>query len=367
MEMGAGTFHPATVLRALGPDAWRAAYVQPCRRPTDGRYGENPNRLGAYYQYQVVLKPSPDDLQDLYLGSLVEIGIDPAEARHPLRRGRLGEPDARCLGARLGSVVRRDGGDPIHLFPAGRRVRMQAGHRRAHLRPRAAGDVYPGRRQRVRPAVQRCGRDLRRRVPRERGRDVDLQFRGRRHRRACSTCSARRPPNASVVSPASCRSPLTSRRSRPATCSIPCRRAASSVSPNARPISAASAISPRRRAAHGWRRLPGRERLMADFLLELLSEEIPARMQAKARNDLVAAVRRMHECGRPDDGDDRSLFDPAAAGADCARRRGRDRGEPRGGQGTADIGAGTGAGRVPAQDRPHAQDNSRSATASISR
>src|SRR3954462_3247834 len=76
MEMGAGTFHPATVLRALGPDNWKAAYVQPCRRPTDGRYGENPNRLGHYYQYQVVLKPSPEDLQDLYLGSLAEIGID---------------------------------------------------------------------------------------------------------------------------------------------------------------------------------------------------------------------------------------------------------------------------------------------------
>ena len=83
MEMGAGTFHPATVLRALGPDAWRAAYVQPCRRPTDGRYGENPNRLGAYYQYQVVLKPSPDDLQALYLGSLSEIGIDPL--KHDIR------------------------------------------------------------------------------------------------------------------------------------------------------------------------------------------------------------------------------------------------------------------------------------------
>jgi glycyl-tRNA synthetase alpha chain len=76
MEMGAGTFHPATVLRALGPDPWKCAYVQPCRRPTDGRYGENPNRLGAYYQYQVMLKPSPPDLQALYLGSLKEIGID---------------------------------------------------------------------------------------------------------------------------------------------------------------------------------------------------------------------------------------------------------------------------------------------------
>ena len=83
MEMGAGTFHPATVLRALGPDPWKAAYVQPSRRPTDGRYGENPNRLGHYYQYQVVLKPSPTDLQQLYLGSLVEIGIDPLE--HDIR------------------------------------------------------------------------------------------------------------------------------------------------------------------------------------------------------------------------------------------------------------------------------------------
>ena len=77
MEMGAGTFHPATVLRALGPDPWKCAYVQPCRRPTDGRYGENPNRLGAYYQYQVILKPSPSNLQDLYLGSLKAIGMDP--------------------------------------------------------------------------------------------------------------------------------------------------------------------------------------------------------------------------------------------------------------------------------------------------
>jgi glycyl-tRNA synthetase alpha chain len=83
MEMGAGTFHPSTVLRALGPNPWRAAYVQPSRRPTDGRYGENPNRLGHYYQYQVVLKPSPPDLQQLYLGSLAEIGIDPL--KHDIR------------------------------------------------------------------------------------------------------------------------------------------------------------------------------------------------------------------------------------------------------------------------------------------
>lgn len=76
MEVGAGTLHPATVLKALGPEEWRAAYVQPSRRPADGRYGENPNRLGHYYQYQVILKPNPINLQDLYLGSLDAIGID---------------------------------------------------------------------------------------------------------------------------------------------------------------------------------------------------------------------------------------------------------------------------------------------------
>ena len=77
MEVGAGTFHPATFLRAIGPEPWRAAYVQPCRRPTDGRFGENPNRLQHYYQFQVVLKPSPDNIQELYLGSLKAVGFDP--------------------------------------------------------------------------------------------------------------------------------------------------------------------------------------------------------------------------------------------------------------------------------------------------
>ena len=83
MEMGAGTFHPATTLRALGPKSWRAAYVQPSRRPKDGRYGENPNRLQHYYQYQVVLKPSPLDIQDLYLDSLKSLGVNPLE--HDIR------------------------------------------------------------------------------------------------------------------------------------------------------------------------------------------------------------------------------------------------------------------------------------------
>ena len=83
MEVGAGTFHPATTLRALGPEPWRAAYVQPSRRPTDGRYGENPNRLQHFYQYQVILKPSPDDSQALYLQSLPALGIDPLD--HDIR------------------------------------------------------------------------------------------------------------------------------------------------------------------------------------------------------------------------------------------------------------------------------------------
>ena len=83
LEMGAGTFHPATTLRSLGPEPWRAAYVQPSRRPSDGRYGENPNRLQHYYQFQAILKPSPANAQELYLASLRRIGIDPR--RHDIR------------------------------------------------------------------------------------------------------------------------------------------------------------------------------------------------------------------------------------------------------------------------------------------
>ncbi|MCW8836748.1 MAG: glycine--tRNA ligase subunit alpha [Rhodospirillales bacterium] len=83
MEVGAGTFHAATTLRALGPEAWKTAYVQPSRRPTDGRYGENPNRLQHYYQFQVLLKPSPPDVQDLYLQSLAALGID--SGKHDIR------------------------------------------------------------------------------------------------------------------------------------------------------------------------------------------------------------------------------------------------------------------------------------------
>lgn len=83
MEVGAGTFHPATFLRVLGPEPWKTAYVQPSRRPTDGRYGENPNRLQHYYQFQVILKPAPADVQEIYLQSLYELGVNPQE--HDIR------------------------------------------------------------------------------------------------------------------------------------------------------------------------------------------------------------------------------------------------------------------------------------------
>ena len=121
MPMGAGTFHPATFLRAVGPEPWSAAYVQPSRRPTDGRYGDNPFRLQHYYQYQVVLKPSPDNIQDLYLDSLRTIGIDPTV--HDIRfvEDNWESPTLGALGAWLGGVAERNGSHAIYLLSTGRR------------------------------------------------------------------------------------------------------------------------------------------------------------------------------------------------------------------------------------------------------
>ena len=114
-EVGAGTFHTATTLRSLGPATWKTAYVQPCRRPTDGRYGENPNRLQHYYQFQVLLKPSPDNVQDLYLESLRAIGIE------------VEKPDAWRLGSWLGSLAQWHGSHSVYLLPAGWRFRVPSG------------------------------------------------------------------------------------------------------------------------------------------------------------------------------------------------------------------------------------------------
>ena len=155
MEVGAGTFHPATTLRALGPRPWYAAYVQPSRRPKDGRYGENPNRLQHYYQFQVIMKPSPAEHPGSLSAEPLQDRHRSGQSRHPLRRGRLGEPDAGRLGARLGGLVRRHGGVAVHLFPAGRRLRLRSGLGRADLRAGTPRHVLPGRRPRLRPQLQR--------------------------------------------------------------------------------------------------------------------------------------------------------------------------------------------------------------------
>ena len=190
-EVGAGTFNPATFLRCLDARPWRAAYVEPSMRPADGRYGENPYRLGHYYQYQVVIKPSPPDIQDLYLQSLVALGID------------LGEHDVRfvednwegpTLGAwGLGWEVWIDGMEAtqftyfqqlggVDLDPI--TVELTYGLERLAMYLQGVDSVYDlvwsqlGRRRPHRD------RHLRRRLPRERTRVQRLQLRGRRHRHA---------------------------------------------------------------------------------------------------------------------------------------------------------------------------------------
>ncbi len=155
IEMGAGTMHPETFLRVLGPEPWNVAYVQPSRRPADGRFGENPNRLFKHHQFQVILKPAPDEVQQLYLQSLEAVRHRSARARRALRRRQLGVADARRVGHRLAGAVRRPGDHAVHLLPAGRRHRPLADLGRADLRARALRDGAAGRRQRVRPRVGR--------------------------------------------------------------------------------------------------------------------------------------------------------------------------------------------------------------------
>ena len=184
-EVGAGTFHAATTLRALGPDAWRCAYVQPCRRPTDGRYGENPNRMQHYYQFQVILKPSPDNVQDLYLDSLRAIGIPVEE--HDVR---FVEDDweSPTLGAwGLGWEVWIDGmevtqftyfqqvgGFECRPVPA----EITYGLERLTMYIQGVDSVYDIV---WRPGRGRVRVHLRRRVPGKRARILRLQLRGGRH------------------------------------------------------------------------------------------------------------------------------------------------------------------------------------------
>ena len=184
MEMGAGTFHSATFLRAVGPEPWSAAYVQPSRRPTDGRYGNNPFRLQHYYQFQVCIKPSPDDFQELYLGSLRDLGFD--LLTHDIRfvEDNWESPTLGAWGLGLGGVAQRHGGLAVHLLPAGRRPGLPAGDGRDHLRARAPGDVHPRQGKHLRHRLDRRAvrhGHLRRCVPSERSGAIDLQLREGRH------------------------------------------------------------------------------------------------------------------------------------------------------------------------------------------
>jgi glycyl-tRNA synthetase alpha chain len=154
MEVGAGTFHPATFLRSLGPEPWNAAYVQPSRRPTDGRYGENPNRLQHYYQFQVVMKPSPATSRSCTCGPW-SLGLDPLV--HDIRfvEDNWESPTLGAWG--LGWEVWLNGMEVTQFtyFQQAGGLECFPGHRRDHLRPRAHRHVPAGRRQRLRPGLDR--------------------------------------------------------------------------------------------------------------------------------------------------------------------------------------------------------------------
>ena len=305
MEMGAGTFHPATTLRALGPKRWNAAYVQPSRRPKDGRYGENPNRLQHYYQFQVIMKPSPPNLQELYLKSLAAIGID--SALHDIR---FVEDDweSPTLGAwGLGWECWCDGME-VSQFTYFQQV---AGVECAPV----AGELTYGL-ERLAMYVQGVdrvydlnfnGRDgaeqrhLWRRVPAGRAGIFAAQFRRRRHRdavravqdggRGLQEISRRRLAQRA----ASAKEHLMA---------LPAYDQCIKASHVFNLLDARGVISVTERQSYilrvrelakacgeAWVHTEaGRSGLMPDLLLELFSEEIPARMQAKAADDLRRMV-----------------------------------------------------------------------------
>ena len=188
-EVGAGTMHPETFLRVLGREPWRVAYVQPTRRPADGRYGDNPNRLYKHHQFQVILKPAPADVQSV-------VPRQPRGPRHrsrrprrALRRGQLGVADPRRVGHRLAGDARRPGDHAVHVLPAGGRHRPRSHLGRDHVRAGADRDVPAGRGRRVRRGVG-ARRDLPPRAARGGVPALALlvRARGRGHvPRACST------------------------------------------------------------------------------------------------------------------------------------------------------------------------------------
>jgi glycyl-tRNA synthetase alpha chain len=225
MRVGAGTFHPATTLRSLGPEPWNAAYVQPSRRPTDGRYGENPNRLQHYYQYQVIMKPSPADMQDLYLDSLRAIGVDPLQ--HDIR---FVEDDweSPTLGAwGLGWEVWCDGME-VTQFTYFQQMggfdckpvagELTYGLERLAMYIQGVDNVYD-------LAYNNHGVTYGQ-VFLENERQMSKWNFEIANTDALFDLFARRPRNARTASTPSCRSRPMNRRSRPATCSTCCRRAA---------------------------------------------------------------------------------------------------------------------------------------------
>ena len=254
MEVGAGTSHPATVLRALGPNPWKAAYVQPSRRPKDGRYGENPNRLQHYYQYQVVWKPSPIESQELYLDSLRHLGID--THAHDIR---FVEDDWEnpTLGAwGLGWEVWCDGMEVtqftyfqqvggIECDPV--TVELTYGLERLAMYIQGVENVYDL------AFNEPSGKDgaLWRRLSRSRTRIFGAQFRSGRHRDAAAPLHRRGDRVQGAARRATCRCPPMINASRPAIASTCSMRAAPSRWPSARPISAACAPWPRP-AAKSW-------------------------------------------------------------------------------------------------------------------
>ena len=166
IEMGAGTMHPETFLRVLGPQAWNVAYVQPSRRPADGRFGENPNRLFKHHQFQVILKPAPDDVQDLYLQSLEACGIDLRAHDVRFEEDNWESPTLGAWG--IGWQVLYDGLEITQFtyFQQAGGAGPLAGLGRADVRARAIRDDAPGREQRLRPAMGAGGELSRRAVPR---------------------------------------------------------------------------------------------------------------------------------------------------------------------------------------------------------
>ena len=180
IEMGAGTMHPETFLRVLGPAHWNVAYVQPSRRPADGRFGENPNRLFKHHQFQVILKPAPDEVQQLYLQSLEACGIDLRAHDVRFEEDNWESPTLGAWG--IGWQVLFDGQEITQFtyFQQAGGLDLVADFRRADLRHRAVGDGAAGRGQRVRSRVG-AGRDVPRRAASRRSGAVEVRVRPDRH------------------------------------------------------------------------------------------------------------------------------------------------------------------------------------------